>query len=104
MADRRVQAGFAVWLALTAAAAAGFAQSPTADATIQDSPAPATAPAAAQAPGATAPTASDATPAAAFATQPTAAAANPAQAKPTGKIYTVPAGTKVLLQLRSAIN
>lgn len=48
------------------------------------------------------PAKSDATPAAAFAAQPSAASGPAAAATP--KTYTVPAGTKVLLQLQSGIN
>jgi hypothetical protein len=55
-------------------------------------------PAAAQAP------ASAASPAASATTQPTAESVGIAAAVPEKKTYTVPAGTKVLLELRSAIN
>jgi type IV secretion system protein VirB10 len=84
---------------MAASCDAAQAQDPAPAATTQNPSAP---------PPATSPTDSGTTPAAAFAAQPAAVPASApqaaAQSAPQKKTYTVPAGTKVLLQLRSAIN
>jgi hypothetical protein len=92
---------FVLIAAFSGAASMGQAQTPAVD--------PAAAPPVPSQPAATQPDKSGAVqeaaqPAAAGASSDTSAAISPAASMPARKTYTVPAGTKVLLQLRSSIN
>lgn len=90
------EVSIAVLIAGMALASSGQAQAPAEEPTASAPAQSATQPAL--------PDNSESTPATAFAVQPAAAAPAPQIAPPEKKSYTVPSGTKVLLQLRSAIN
>lgn len=91
-----------VAMSIAAASHRGAAQTPAPDPAPASASVPATAQTTPASPATASPEDNSATPASAFAAAPSATA-SPAPL-PAKKTYTVPAGTKVLLQLRSSIN